>query len=120
MGANMKISNLRDIPGQLVEGKPWVTMRRVISEDDGAPNFVMRVFEQRPGEVEQHMESHWQEHEVFVLSGRGVVRTPKGVVPVTAGDIIYIAPWEEHQVANVGEQPFRFVCLVPNDAHGPK
>jgi quercetin dioxygenase-like cupin family protein len=116
----MKITKYKDIPGQPVEGKPWVTIHKVISEADGAPNFTMRVFEQRPGEVESHLESHWQEHEVYVLSGRGVVRTPKGSAPLRAGDVVYIAPWEEHQVANAGETPFRFVCLIPNDTKEPK
>jgi quercetin dioxygenase-like cupin family protein len=116
----MKVVNYREIPGEAVDGKPWVTMRKVISEADGAPNFIMRVFEQRPGETEPHLESHWQEHEVYVLSGHGVVRTPKGSVPLRAGDVIYIAPWEEHQVTNAGDTPFRFVCLIPNDTKAPE
>jgi glyoxylate utilization-related uncharacterized protein len=115
----LKITNDKDIPGQKVDGKPWVTVHRTISEADGAPNFTMRVFEQRSKDIEPHLEAHWQEHEVFVLTGAGVVRTPKGVVPVKAGDVIYIAPWEEHQIANVGKGVLRFVCLIPNESRSP-
>jgi quercetin dioxygenase-like cupin family protein len=116
----MKVTNYREISGQAVEGKLWVTMHKVISEADGAPNFVMRVFEQRPGPVEPHLESHWQEHEVYVLAGQGMVRTERGETPVKSGDVIYIAPWEKHQVANAGDEPFRFVCVIPNDSKAPK
>ncbi len=62
----MKVSNYLDVePTQEVSG---VVKRDVITADDGAPHFCMRVFEVRPGSSSPS-HSHWWEHEVFILSG---------------------------------------------------
>ena len=53
-----------------VEGAKDVTVRWVISEDDGAPNFAMRIFEFKPdGHSPYH--SHDWEHEIFILNDDG-------------------------------------------------
>jgi quercetin dioxygenase-like cupin family protein len=100
-----------------VEAEPaaeGVTMRVVIGPEQGAPHFNMRVFEVQPGHATPH-HSHWWEHEVFVLSGEGVVVTGDGDRPVRHGTTVYVPGGEMHQFRNTGGEVLRFLCLVPQE-----
>lgn len=104
--------DFRDVESQpAYEG---VTMRVPIGPEDGAPFFTMRVFEVQPGRVSPH-HSHWFEHEVFVLSGAGVVRTDQGDKPIGHGTTVFVPGGEMHQFRNTGDDVLRFICLVPQD-----
>ena len=62
----MKIQNYRDVKGNAAA--PGVTMKVVAGPDEGAPSFVMRVFEIEPGGATPHHAHAW-EHEMFVIEG---------------------------------------------------
>ena len=53
-----------------MEGAKNVGVRWLISKDDGAQNFAMRMFELQPG-GHTPLHTHQHEHEVFALEGRG-------------------------------------------------
>ena len=106
----MKIANFTDT--QPTEELPGVFKREVITADDGAPNFCMRVFEVRPGSSTPSHAHDW-EHEVFVLSGEGVVEGAKGKTPIGPDSVVFIAPNEHHCFINSGSETLRFVCLIP-------
>ena len=110
----MKVCNHRDIPDEPVrmDGAEGVRMRVLIGERDDAPNFVMRQFEVAPGGCTPH-HHHPYEHEVYVLSGSGVVLEGDAERPLGAGDCVYVASDEIHQFRNPGAEPLRFLCLVP-------
>lgn len=91
---------------------PGVAKFDVITADDGAPNFCMRVFEVDSGNSTPSHSHPW-EHEVFVLSGRGVVVGEEGGQEIGKGSVVYIAPNETHCLVNKGHDPLRFVCLIP-------
>ena len=106
----MKVCNYLDI--KPVQEMPGVIKREVITADDGAPTFCMRVFEVEPGSsTPSH--SHTWEHEVFVLSGRGVVSGEKGETPIAKDSVIFVAPNEHHYFLNNSDEPLRFICLIP-------
>jgi len=106
----MKVINYLDTePTQEV---PGVTKRDVITADDGAPHFCMRVFEVEPGSSTPSHSHPW-EHEVFVISGRGVVVSEGGGIQIAKDSVIFVAPNEHHCFVNNGNQPLRFVCLIP-------
>ena len=86
--------------------------RVVIGPKQGAPTFVMRIFDLRPG-VSTPYHSHDWEHEVFVVSGSGVVTDEKGETSLEATDAVLVAPLEMHSFKNTGQATFRFMCLVP-------
>ena len=93
-----------------------VTMRVVIGPDQGAPNFVMRVFEVAPGgHTPRHQ--HEFEHEIFFHTGTGEVFYEDETTPVGPGYTAYVAPWAWHQIRNTGEEPLVFACLVPRSVH---
>lgn len=86
--------------------------RIVISESDGAPTFVMRVFDVIPGGASSH-HSHDFEHEVLILKGEGMLKNDGPDIPFAEGSAIYVAPNETHQLVNTGRDTLRFVCSVP-------
>ncbi len=110
----MKILPYREVSGAIVEepGAEGVKRRVVISEDDGARNFIMRVFEVEDGGFTPRHQHDW-EHEVFILSGIGVVVSENGDHEVKPGDVIFIPPNEDHQFRNPGPGVLEFLCLIP-------
>jgi len=106
----MKINNYQDVAAkELVTG---VTMRVVAGPEHGAPTFAMRLFELQPGSsTPQH--SHDWEHEVFVIAGRGILRSAEGELKLGEGDAVLVPPGEQHCFANTGNAVLRLICVVP-------
>ncbi len=106
----MKICHYFDV--KPTHESPGVAEYDVITADDGAPNFCMRVFEVEAGSSTPSHSHPW-EHEVFVISGRGVVVGEEGGTEIAKGSVVFIAPDENHCLVNKGHDPLRFVCLIP-------
>ena len=94
------------------EEVPGVLKREVITADDGAPNFAMRIFEVEAGSATPSHTHPW-EHEVFVLTGRGVVVSEEGRTPIAKDSVIFVAPNEHHCFVNNGSETLRFICVIP-------
>ncbi len=108
----VQVRDFRDVEAQpALEG---VTMRVVIGPEEGAPTFNMRVFEVQPGHASPYHD-HWWEHEVFVLSGQGVVRTGQDEMPISHGSTVFVPGGDLHQFCNTGNDVLRFLCLVPQE-----
>ena len=106
----MKVSNYRDsTPIEEVKG---VFRSEVITGDDGAPLFCMRVFDVEPGSSTPSHSHPW-EHEVFVLSGKGVVAGEQGATPIAKESVVFVGPDEPHCFVNTGNEALRFICVVP-------
>jgi quercetin dioxygenase-like cupin family protein len=113
----MKLANSNDIPKQPVEidGAKGAMIRVLIGKNDGAPTFAMRMFEIEPG-GHTPLHRHPHEHEVFVLSGHGVVVHEGETSPIGAEDVIFMPGNAEHRFENTSDVPLRFLCLVPASA----
>lgn len=116
--AELKIMRAEEVtPAPVVhEGVEGVTIRWLISRDDGAPNFAMRLFEVAPGGHSPLHEHQW-EHEVYIVEGRGELDWEGESRPFAGGDFIFVAPGREHRFRNTGPGPLKFLCLVPNDSY---
>ena len=90
-----------------------VSVRYLIVEEFGAPNFEMRYFELQKG-GKTSLDRHGYEHEVFILKGRGKLLLNGKEYDLRPNDAILIEPWEEHRFIQIGEDPFGFLCIVPN------
>ncbi len=102
-----------------MEGAKDTSVRWLIADADGAPNFAMRMFEMQPGgHTPRH--SHAFEHEVFIVEGEGVAVSEDGERAFRAGDVIYVPPDETHQFRNAGSVPCRFLCLIPLQSAGAR
>ena len=106
----MKVKHYLDVKAS--EELPGVAVRVVIGEDDGAPNFKMRVFEVEPGSSSPSHSHPW-EHEIFILSGKGVAVSEQGETPIAKDSVIFIPPDEHHCLVNKGNDILRFICLIP-------
>jgi quercetin dioxygenase-like cupin family protein len=106
----VKVQNYRQVEGN--EAAPGVVMRVVAGPSEGAPNFAMRVFEIQPGSATS-AHSHAWEHEVFVVSGQGVLRGADTERQLSEGDSVLVLPDEPHCFANTGDDILRVICVVP-------
>jgi quercetin dioxygenase-like cupin family protein len=109
----MLVRNREQVEAVTYEGEAkGVEMRPLITEREGAPHFAMRVFDLAPdGHTPYH--THEWEHEVYVLSGSGSVRSKSGERTLRPGDSVFVAPQEEHQFT-AGTQGLQFICCVPH------
>ena len=93
-------------------GAKDVGIRVLISKADGAQNFAMRMFEVQPG-GHTPLHTHSNEHEVFILEGRGLLVYKGGEYRFESGHVIFVEPDSEHQFKNTGNTVLKFLCLIP-------
>ncbi|MEW5936193.1 MAG: cupin domain-containing protein [Candidatus Thermoplasmatota archaeon] len=109
----MKHAHYTDVaaedPGQ---GSKDITIRWLITKNDGAEHFAMRLFEIFPGGYTPYHQHDW-EHEVFIIEGEGVLRREKGEEIFKPGEFIFVPAMEWHQFRQKGDEPTRFLCLIP-------
>ncbi len=109
----MIVKHYREVEPKTSYDAEGVALRWVVAKEDGAPRFAMRVIEVQPGRATAH-HRHWWEHEVFVLSGQGVVKGPQGEYPLLEGSVVFVPGDEMHQFVNTGQDVLRFLCMVPH------
>jgi quercetin dioxygenase-like cupin family protein len=76
-------------------GAAGITLRTVIGEKDGAPNFDMRVISFEPDAISPNHSHPW-EHENYVINGRGTLEVDGKTSDIKPGDVIYIPPNANH------------------------
>ena len=73
----------------------------------------MRRFIMQPGGgMPRH--TNTVEHEQYVLRGQARVVIGDETHDVKAGDVVYIPAGTPHSYESTGEEPFEFLCAVPN------
>lgn len=107
--------NIDEVPGESINRlyMRGVSIRYLIVEEFGAPNFEMRYFELQKG-GKTSLDQHGYEHEVFVIRGNGKLVLEGKEFSLRPNDAILIEPNEKHQFFHEGEGPFGFLCVVPN------
>ena len=96
-------------------GASGVTMRLMVGQADGAPNFAMRLFEVAPGGHTPYHQ-HNYEHEVLIIEGQCVLSSGDLAChdrTVSEGDVVFIPANELHQFRNTGPGAMKFMCMVP-------
>jgi quercetin dioxygenase-like cupin family protein len=108
----MEVFRPEDVPAEEPEAMPGVKIRWVIDHKRGAQNFAMRVFEVAPG-ASTPLHDHWYEQEMYLLEGEGVLVGEKGDKALEAGNVMWVPPYERHQIKNTGPSTLKFICCVP-------
>ncbi len=114
-----KISRIEDVPVEKAKMPNVIVSDTYIQwlitrEKDDAPNFAMRRFVMKPGGF-IGLHDHPNEHEIFILSGEGVMFGADGVeLKVRPGNFIFVPGDEPHGYRNDGDEDFVFLCLIPN------
>ncbi|MDZ7859297.1 MAG: cupin domain-containing protein [Candidatus Krumholzibacteriota bacterium] len=113
--ADLKINKAADVKAAEVdaEGAKNVNIRWLISENDGALNFAMRLFEIGKGGRTPFHKHSW-EHEVYILEGEGRLKFESQERDFSKGYFIFVPEGKKHSFLNTGESKLRFLCVVPN------
>jgi len=91
------------------------TSRQVLTAPGEGAGFHMRRFVMEPGGgMPRH--TNTVEHQQLVLRGRAVVGLGEEVHRVQAGDVVHITPGTPHWYRAEGDEPFEFLCVVPDAA----
>ncbi|MCD4691219.1 cupin domain-containing protein [bacterium] len=84
----------------------------LITAADGSPTAAMRLFElERNGHTPWH--THDWEHVVYIIEGKGILKSENGDAAFGAGDSLLVDPNEKHNFINTGDGRLRFICVVP-------
>jgi quercetin dioxygenase-like cupin family protein len=108
----MSLKHANALPANVVGAGRDTSMQVLIGADEG-PNFAMRRFIMEPGGG-MPMHTNEVEHEQYVLRGRGRVVIGGETLHVEPNDVVYIPAGVPHSYDSVGEEPFEFICVVPN------
>jgi quercetin dioxygenase-like cupin family protein len=110
----MKVINFKQGSFKKVEDPQAkdVNMQVLISAEDGAPNFAMRIFQVNPNGYTPYHAHNW-EHEVFILKGEGTITVEKKESKFKYGDAIFVPPNVMHQFKNDAKEELLFLCLIP-------
>jgi quercetin dioxygenase-like cupin family protein len=108
----MSVRRFDDVPLEPLAAGKGASRQVLIGPDEG-PNFAMRRFVMEPGGgIPAH--TNTVEHEQYVLGGQASMGIGDEVYEVKAGDVVFIAAGTPHWYRVEGEEPFEFLCLVPN------
>jgi quercetin dioxygenase-like cupin family protein len=109
----MSVRHVDTLPAEAVTAGT-ATKRQVLIGPDEGPNFAMRRFIMEPGGG-MPMHTNEVEHEQYVLRGSARVRIGDELHQVKAGDVVFIPGGVPHSYdADQGDEPFEFLCIVPN------
>jgi len=113
----MKVEKSSNVVKKRVEaeGANGVEIRWLVSKEDGAENFAMRMFEVQPG-GHTPLHKHPFEHEVFVVEGQGVLVYEGQEHKFSRDYVIFVPANKEHRFKNTGDSILRFLCLIPASA----
>jgi quercetin dioxygenase-like cupin family protein len=95
-----------------VDGAVKVKKAGLITKAEQSPTAAMRLFEIGPGGNTPYHAHDW-EHVVYILEGKGKLKTENGDADFGPGDALIAAPGEKHNFVNTGEGTLKFLCVVP-------
>ena len=108
----MSVKHTNDVEAKTVPAGTETTIQVLISSQEG-PNFAMRKFSMKKGGG-MPLHTNTVEHEQYVLGGRAKIGIGEQVYEVKQGDVVFIPEGVPHFYENIGDEPFEFLCLIPN------
>lgn len=108
----MPVRSLDDHPRAHLPAGRETEIQLLIGPEE-APNFALRRFIIQPGGG-MPLHTNLVEHEQFVLRGRATVVIGEETHEVSARDVVYIPAGVPHSYDAHGDEPFEFLCVVPN------
>ena len=108
----MPIKHSHDVEARNVAAGKDTTIQVLISSQEG-PNFALRKFSMgQGGGMPRH--TNTVEHEQYVLRGEATITIGDETYNVKRGDVVFIPQGAIHSYENTGEEPFEFLCIIPN------
>ena len=111
----MQVINAFSVPEQKIEeGANNATIRWLLTENEGADHFYMRIIELAPRGYTPHHTHPW-EHEFYVLEGEGkLVGDGDESLPLGIGDAGIVPAGEPHHFESTPGMSLKFICLIPS------
>jgi len=106
---NIKNVKVEDVD---MEGARNAKIQWLITKDHGAQNFAMRRFILEKDAVIPKHQHPW-EHEIFVLSGSGIVGAGNEEKELGPGDFAFIPPDVPHWYRKTSKDDWIFICIIP-------
>jgi quercetin dioxygenase-like cupin family protein len=108
----MSVKHSNDVEARNVAAGKDTRIQVLISAQEG-PNFALRKFSmQKGGGMPRH--TNTLEHEQYVLRGKATITINDETYQVKTGDVVFIPEGAIHSYENIGEEPFEFLCIIPN------
>lgn len=108
----MTVKHSHEVEAKNVAAGKDTTIQVLITAQEG-PNFALRKFSmQKGGGMPRH--TNTLEHEQYVLRGEATITIGGETYHVKAGDAVFIPEGVVHSYENTGEEPFEFLCIIPN------
>ena len=109
------IKNLEAIEITSNEAK-LASMKVLVSPLEGWEDYVMRVVEvKKDGYTPKH--AHPWPHINFMIEGKGELMINGEKTEVIPGSYAYVPKDTQHQFKNIGDDDFKFICIVPKEGH---
>lgn len=108
----MSVKHMHDLPLEPLAAGEKTSKQVLISSEEG-PHFAMRRFVIEAG---GHMPLHSNsvEHEQFCIGGEAEVIIGDETFIVKKNDVVFIPADIPHSYRTTSEEPFEFLCLIPN------
>lgn len=108
----MTVKHIKNVAVETIRAGNGASRQVLIGPDEG-PNFALRRFIMEPnGGIPAH--TNTVEHEQYVLRGRARIGVGGEEYDVEAGSVVLIPAGVPHWYKVVGNEPFEFICVVPN------
>jgi quercetin dioxygenase-like cupin family protein len=111
----MKIKEIDNIKSEPVSmyGSTGTSIQWMWGKNDGVLNFAMRKFVIKPGgNIGLH--NHKEEHEIYILSGTGIVFDESGKkYQIKETNTLFVPPNEPHGYTNTGTDDLQLLCMIP-------
>ena len=108
----MTVKHADDVEKKNVPAGRDTTIQVLVSAQEG-PNFALRKFSMQAGGG-MPLHTNTVEHEQYVLRGHARIGIGDETHEVTAGDVVFIPSGVVHYYENIGDEPFEFLCVIPN------
>lgn len=106
--ARVVVNNLNEMPEEIYDGMENVRIKNLLPTDLGFDvNFHTLSF--YPGGCHPFIETHVQEHGLYLLEGEGVYLIDDKWIPVKKEDFIWFGPYIPQACYGVGRTPFTYI-----------
>jgi (S)-ureidoglycine aminohydrolase len=103
-----------EISGEPFLGNPRALLKTLLPIDPRY-DLALNIFTYQPGATLPFVETHIMEHGLLMLAGQGIYRLDENYYPVTAGDVIWMAPFCPQWFVAMGDEPASY--LYYKDVH---
>ena len=101
--------NSHDIAEMEYDGMKEMRIQDLLPTNDLAFDINFHILTFDPGACHPFIETHYQEHGAYLLSGEGLYNLDNEWIPVKKGDYIFMGPYVQQACYSVGKEKLSYV-----------